>query len=188
MGSSRETTPDPDASPEWIELRRQWSLGYNERGWKGLLGVISRRFCLEKLHLSLDAGAGSEMIADIVRIDGSEYVMPWLTRAYKRIFSPVLRELKGKLEDFHILLCWSIEAQAEESVERIVLGDAWNPARNGKVGYYERDKRNPHWKILEEEGVENRRTLTGLENSKMFEMDEKALVMWLQGPRGGTLT
>lgn len=184
LGQSPENTPSPDSNPDLslvqVELLRLYGLEEMECGWNGLIDVISRRLCLERLHLSLDAGRYSEMLAVEAPYYYSEDQKCWLTLAYKRIFFPIVRELRGRLEDFHIFLCWGIEAQAEEIMERIVLGDAQRPISNGKIDYYERDTRSPHWKVLEEEGENNKRALTQLEHLKMFEMDEENIMRWLQ--------
>lgn len=166
------------ASPE--ELRNYHSsLGENEEGWKRLIYVISGRLCLEKLHLSLDAGVHSDLTAQLARDDEeAKYLIPRLRRFYKRLLAPVVWELKGRLEMFHVFLCWSIEA--EGIAERMVLGEGSEILMEGKIEYYTRDKRNPHWKVLEEEGEVNKRTITGLEDLRMFEMDKEEDIRWLQ--------
>lgn len=104
----------------------------------------------------------------------------WLKRVYKRTLGPIVRELKGRLEMFHVFLCWAVAA--EGLAEKLVLGGKWEILREGKVEYYDRDQRNPHWKILEEERETRSRAITGFENLRMFNTDEEEILRWLQEP------
>jgi len=145
-----------------------WGLGCAEQ-WRELIDAIVRRCCLEKLWLCIDAGSGyvTEALEDLYTDtdsgynDDHSYVM--LKRTYRGLVEPLKEAVKGRgLAKFHVFLCWGVEG--EGAAEKEVMGQGYDSEREGKVGYYERDVRSPHWRVLEEEEGRNRRRLSGLEN------------------------
>ena len=150
----------------------------NAEQWHGLIDAIVRRCCLEKLWLCVDAGSGdvADTLQDVYTdhgwgmYDHNDYLL--LKRAYRRLVKPVKEAMKGRgSARFHLFLCWGLEG--EGAAEREIMGQGYDSEREGKVRYYERDARSPHWRVFEAEEGRNRRRLTGLENVKMDEsLDE----------------
>ena len=156
--------------------------------WRELIHVISRRLCLQRLHLSIDASVDANFIQEQTRDcrfaedDGPPDALSLWTEkiklAHRRIFDPIIQRLKGRLGNFHVFLCWGIENDTEGIMERTILGEGYRGLTKEKVNYYERDKRNPHWKFNENE---NRRWTTGLEDATIVDIHDEDDVRWLSG-------